>query len=188
MIYVGTPLFGTILPPVEKNRRELAEEFHVADFEVGQPTSGVRNKITTSFLESDASHILMLDADMAVSIEDVEEMLAMDVDIAGGAYKSLSQGKLFYVSQPFNTNMYFKNLPHRPLKVAMIGTGALLIRHNVFEAMKYPWFYEEWPEPSHKQLAHDHVFCRDARKAGFDIWLNPQVKFKHFKFVNVTEL
>ena len=185
MIYVGTPLFGSILPPVEKNRRELAEHFHVADFEVGQPTSDVRNKITKSFLQSQCTHMLMLDADMAVSIEGVNEMLQMDVDIAGGAYKSLSQGKLFYVAQPLNADLYFKNLPHRPLKVGMVGTGSLLVRRKVFEAMKYPWFSERFTP---KRQAHDQVFCANARKAGFDIWLNPQIKFKHFKFINVTEL
>jgi len=79
-----------------------------------------RNNAACDCLNSDATHLLILDADMVITANHIETLIDNDVDIVGGLYCKKAQGKIQWVCNA---------LPHRPtpderglLSVKHIGT------------------------------------------------------------------
>ena len=112
-----------------------------------------------------------------------------------------------------NTGAFVVNLPHgtnstkgninQPLEIANGGTGFMLIKRKVFEALadKVPSYTNDMyhavdtvrevkiikeffatsidPEEGNRLLSEDYHFCKIARKAGFKIWAAPWVNLTH---------
>ena len=74
-----------------------------------------------------------------------------------------------------------------PFKVDYTGMGWMLIERGVLESLAYPWFYSTVKTYSIENkliadfISEDVQFCEDTRKAGYDIWINPQVIVGHEK-------
>lgn len=67
-------------------------------------------------------------------------------------------------------------LPEQGLmKVFAAGTGGMLIRRRVLDAIGDPWF--QYVQGGN--LNEDLIFCRRVREAGFDIWLDVDVQMGH---------
>lgn len=64
-----------------------------------------------------------------------------------------------------------------------VGSGALLVRRRVFEALQYPWFEEGKTSPD--ALGEDLYFCSKAREAGFSIWLDVDTRIGHMTPIEV---
>ena len=71
------------------------------------------------------------------------------------------------------------------IKVEANGMGWMLVKYGVFEKMKYPYFYprkQEWPQYNWEEFVWDDVeFCLRAREAGFDVWVDPNLRIGHEK-------
>ena len=66
------------------------------------------------------------------------------------------------------------------------GMGWMLVRKNVFESLKYPWFHPrllKWKNhPNWADFCFDDVeFCLRARENGYDIFIDPGVRLGHEK-------
>jgi hypothetical protein len=84
---------------------------------------------------------------------------------------------------------------HVPQKAGVVSTGFMLLSKNIFK--EYEKFYKErkyidydntekfsyfWcgiDEETKQYLSEDYMFCLDARKIGFDIWLCPWINLTH---------
>jgi hypothetical protein len=111
-----------------------------------------RNTIAWHFLNTDASHLLFVDADQSFRPADVAKMLKADKPILGGAVpmKGINWGRvkqgavlnhpdLSKLTGIFNIN----KLPghemvraDEPFEVKHVGTGFMLIRRDVFDDLK----------------------------------------------------
>jgi GT2 family glycosyltransferase len=140
--------------------------------------------------------ILWIDSDIAWSPEDVLKLYESDKDIVSGAYL-LASGevtaykKLLGPGYTFEEVLKMKDLE----KVDGTGFGFLCVKQGVFESLSRPWFQSSWitmkdeetkEEFSFPIMGEDLSWCKRAREAGFEIWLDPTVKVIHHKTVKLT--
>jgi len=76
-----------------------------------------------------------------------------------------------------------------PLEVAMVGSGAILIRREVLEhpAMRAP-FMDVWTEEGTRMRGHDYNFCLRARAAGFGVWLDRSYVCGHLRLTELLDV
>lgn len=119
-----------------------------------------RNSLCHTFLQSDCTHMLFLDADIGYDAEDIFRMIVANVDVIGGSYpkkeinwkrvhemaklgaptETLSAVASNFVFNPLNANAEYKI--YEPNEVQEVGTGVLLIKRDVFTKMKEK--YDDW--------------------------------------------
>lgn len=150
-----------------------------------------RNEQTASFLETDHSHMMWLDADIEFSPEDVAKLWNLDADIAVAAYAMKVPGQP--LSAWHNGRMVkIDECPSEPFEVDYAGTGFMLIRRNVIETLAAQAESYEGPggrrvkalymTPVHGDVfeSEDYHLCRKAREAGFKIIMDPSVRLGHW--------
>jgi len=179
-----------------------------------------RNSLTHQFLKTHCTHMMFIDADIRFDANDIISMIAADKDIICGLYPkkeinwqqvAISAGAGVPVDQLKNhTGAMVVNLvgkegevvvpQNEPLEIVNGGTGFMLIKREVFEALK-PFvatyhndvidtaglykpdlMHEYFPvmvEDS-RLLSEDFAFCTIARRQGFQIWAAPWVRLGHY--------
>ena len=137
------------------------------------------------------THFLSIDSDMVFDPEQVKRLCGHDEDIVGGFYAK-KQEKLEYVCCA---------LPEKPeadsrglMEMKRIGTGFLMVKRRVFEAMKEKWKDTETFINSHKEevfnfypmgvvnreyVSEDWYFCDRARELGFKVYGDTEVVLGH---------
>ena len=141
-----------------------------------------RNLIATKALEDvSTEYILMIDDDMTFDHDFLMKLISHDVDIVAGlAFKRTPDyHPCVYKAKP-GTNEYIPILPNVFQEVDIVGTGGILIKRKVFEALKYPYF-ETWfdKENADKHYSVDFDFCIKAKNAGFKIFVDPEALMGH---------
>ena len=139
-----------------------------------------RNLIAMKALEDvTTSHILMIDDDMTFDHDFVMKLIAHDVDIVGGlAFKRTPD--YHPCTYRKKDDKYVPILPEVFQEVDIVGTGGILIKREVFEKLKYPYF-ETWYNKTNAEehFSVDFDFCIKAKKAGFKIFVDPDALMGH---------
>jgi hypothetical protein len=181
-----------------------------------------RNSMAYDFLKSDATHLMFIDADIGFNPADIPAMVRADKDIICGLYPKkeinwvevTAAVKRGVPPQELHqyTGAFVVNLPQgeqttsgpisEPLEIANGGTGFMLIKRKVFEALsdKVPsytndmyhavdtvreakiikeFFATSIEEESNRLLSEDYHFCKIAREAGFKVYAAPWAQFTH---------
>lgn len=160
------------------------------DFNFGRNESLVtraRNEMAGWFLKTQFQRQMWIDADIQFEPDDVAKLWNLDADIAVAAYamklpeKPLSawkNGKLVKLDE----------CPSEPFEVDYAGTGFMMIKRHVYEALvtesyqgpdgRVSAFYMT---PIHNDgfESEDYHFCRMAREAGFKIMMDPSIRLGH---------
>jgi hypothetical protein len=156
-----------------------------------------RNRIVQAFFETECTHLLCIDADLGWPPQAVLAMLDANKEFIAGVYPARGDTNTFLfrpVLNPDNTIVSEKHL----LKMEYIPAGFMLISRSLIEKMqkKFPELYYS---PKNKQVRNpesaycffdtevhegefwgeDFVFCRRARQAGAEIWVDPLIQFDH---------
>lgn len=155
-----------------------------------------RNHIVQSFWESDCTHLLCIDADLGWPPEAVLAMLNVKKEFVAGVYPARGDVDAFLFRPELNPNGSIVTEDHL-LKMQYVPAGFMLIARSVIEKMrnKHPKLYYEPkdkrnnPAPGYcffntevwegEFWGEDFVFCRKAREAGVDIWVDPLIQFNH---------
>ena len=154
----------------------------------GIPITQNRNKIVKRFLDTDADFLLMFDDDV-VPLYNPAEAVFMDKDVLGFPTRRRSGQKLewvVYAKHPVLKNKYAAidldriNSSADLLKVDAVGTGAILIKRKVLEAVKAP-FMDLFDKDGIRKLGQDLNFCQKAIKAGFEVYATPKMICEHIK-------
>lgn len=154
-----------------------------------------RNGLVADFLESDATDLLFVDADVIFKAEDVMRLLALsgDKDITAGAYPRRSKDKKFF------TDLYLTDdgkleFADGMLRVKRIGTGFMLIRRHVLETMrdKHPewrchnnvlnrdeYAIFDFQLKDGEYYGEDYTFCNRAADEGFTVHLDTDINLPH---------
>ena len=155
-----------------------------------------RNRIVQAFWESDCTHLLCVDGDLGWPFQAVLAMLDVNKEFVAGVYPARGDKKCFLFRPVTKDDGSILSENHL-LKMLYIPAGFMLISRSAIKKMrdKYPELYYEPkdkrnnPEPGYcffdtevyegEFWGEDFVFCRRAREAGIDIWVDPLIQFDH---------
>jgi hypothetical protein len=157
-----------------------------------------RNRIVEDFYRSEATHLLCIDSDLGFPAEAVLAMLNADKEFIAGVYPARSEDKTneYLIRPKLNDNSIIVQEGHL-LSAEYIPAGFMLLSRSAVQKMrdKFPELYYQ-PRMEERKDEHaylffntevyegefwgeDYVFCRRAREAGIDIWVDPLIQFDH---------
>lgn len=204
-IFIATPAYeGKVYVQYAMSLLDTCKllEMHMIQPLVRVPTCGSllvadRNRLIQMFWESGAEYMLCIDNDIGYDARVVLRLLQADKDIAGGVYPS-RDGKGFNFRPSLEEDGRIVMCQDtKLLKMEYIPAGFMLIKREVIAGMreKFPDLYYSPKDPrSDRESAYcffdtqvwegefwgeDYVFCRRAREAGFEIWVDPLIQFDH---------
>lgn len=170
-------------------------------FETGIYIDEIRNRIGVKFLESDADFLFFLDYDNGLLVNwldlFMEDFKNPDVNIVSGAYvfkndldnlvaginkEGIPPGTYFWVPRMAYLDKLVNLSKNKDARAAIYGNGCLMIRRKVLEEMHYPWWVTEYGPGLGGMMfwGEDTGFCRNAERAGFDLYLDTRIKSPHY--------
>jgi hypothetical protein len=172
-----------------------------------------RNVLTHQFLESNATHLMWIDSDIGFNATDIVSMLIADRDIVCGIYpkKEVDWARVAEAARAGAPPEELRNHaglfaikllddsadglaadPDGLLEIAAGGTGFMLIKRGVFDALSdvvpeyapderpIKEFYATTTDAeSGRLITEDYHFCALARGHGFKIYAAPWVRLGH---------
>lgn len=160
-------------------------------------------KLQKPFNGAHYDYMLWIDSDIIFTIQNFIDLLLFDKDIVSGWYPqpSMKNGSLITpVVEKMDTEYFLKNGTYQfltsqeiidkkiPFFVDYNGFGFILIKSGVFEKIEYPWFAPKLIKVNDEvseTCSEDTSFCIDARNAGFNIWVHPNVRVGHEKTITL---
>jgi len=135
--------------------------------------------------------LFWIDSDIEWEPEDFLKLYESDLDILSGLYvlDTIGTVAVNYPNDrgaPTRVNKVEFLLHSDPVEVGGVGFGFVCIKSGVFEDMKRPWFLinrVQWEEGRELKVnvGEDYSWCANASRAGFKIFVDPEVKVKHHK-------
>lgn len=154
----------------------LKGNFHLS-FQIGSDIAQNRNKLVQQSL--DYTHLLFIDSDMVFEPDTLERMLKHDKDILGLAANKRKL-PLETVVKPLDGDIT-KPIPQGLFEAESCGTGIMLIKTDVFKYLQdiaFPWFEFSYDDKG-ERVGEDVEFCRKARGAGYEIWVDSSIPVGH---------
>jgi hypothetical protein len=172
---------GTVMWMVHAARQGVFVDV-VLDFE---PLEAARNHQVRRFMESDYSHLFLLDADCIPRPQTLERLLAWKLPIVAAPHRSQKDGQRLIMALEQEGDRYKPYLPPLGLqRVDAVGGSGLMIERKVFEAVPPPAFRCVYDDTTGKlKRTEDFYFCERARAAGFDIWADFALVQQHMREV-----
>ncbi|MCK9369110.1 hypothetical protein M0R04_04080 [Candidatus Dojkabacteria bacterium] len=157
-----------------------------------------RNRLIEAFWQSNCTHVLCIDADLGWPPQAILAMLEQEKDFIAGVYPARGKQNAFTFRPSLNHDGSLITEKHL-LKMEYIPAGFLLLSRECIKKMReaYPELYynpkdsrveesggaafclfntEVWED---EFWGEDYVFCRRAREAGIEIWVDPLIQFDH---------
>jgi hypothetical protein len=163
-IFIATPMYGGLcvggytvglLNSVQEFMRNGMQLYYAHMMNESLITRA-RNTLAYDFLDTDATHLMFIDADITFNPADIISMVKADKDIICGLYpkkeinwKTVAQAVksgVEYQDLPNYTGSFVVNLVgdvaqatgdvNEPMEIDNGGTGFMLIKRNVFETLK----------------------------------------------------
>jgi hypothetical protein len=135
--------------------------------------------------------IFWIDSDIGWDIEQFQKLWQSDLDIVGGMYQTAPDGRVAVAKFDFDgmptvvREQDFILEERRYVEVFGLGFGFIAMKSGVFEKCDRPWFLMErirWPHLEFDlNVGEDYSFCVNARRNGFKVYLDSEVKVKHHK-------
>jgi len=143
----------------------------------------------------DFTHLFFTEMDMILPHDCIVKLLALDKDMASGVYflrndlqigrgqpclyKKATAVEARRQAQKASTYMHtpITLFPQdKPFQVDCAGFGCVLFKRHVFEKLPYPWFDLKAGAEDKIGYGSDMYFYTHARKAGFELWVDPTVQ------------
>lgn len=201
-VFIATPCYSSQVHvpyaiALSETCTELASHDIASEIKIhcaGSLLVAERNRLVKSFLESNSTHMLCVDSDLGWPRIAVRAMLSYDVDFVAGVYPT-RQENLFLFRPILNPDKSILKSEKNLLGMEYIPAGFMLIKRCAIEKMieKNPELYFKPKDPKLPDgyalfdtevrdgefWGEDYVFCRRAREAGIQIWVDPMIEFDH---------
>lgn len=154
-----------------------------------------RNYLVEKFLESECEYFLSIDTDIEWFPEQVDMLMAHDKDIVSGLYRSRGEKGVIF---PVYLKLLDDGTYVRPdwsevegvtelMPIASVGMGFCLIKREVLSTLGTTtlWPFAEILSPIGTYQGEDTTFSDRAKAAGFECYLDPNVKLVHTKLLPV---
>ena len=155
-----------------------------------------RNRLIEAFWQSNCTHVLCVDSDLGWPPEAIIAMLQQNKDFIAGVYPARAEENSFLFRPILNDNGSLFQENHL-LKMNYIPAGFMILSRKCIEKMinHFPELYFKPKDIRDKSgegyalfntevyegefWGEDYVFCRRAREAGIEIWVDPLIQFNH---------
>ena len=212
-VFFATPCYGGLVTDqfflsIFKASQELVRHgitFRLTTLRNESLVTRARNILSAMFLDSGATHLFFIDADIEFEPESVIRMLAMDKDIIAGAYPKkalpVQYAMNFKYTDPVKKQIRVEN---GAVEVWDASTGFFCIKREVFEKMMVAYPHLHYKNDSNidpklqkycyalfdtmldadengdnRYLSEDYTFCRLWQRLGGEIWMDPNTKLNH---------
>jgi len=149
-------------------------------------THEARNALARQAIDEGYTHLCMIDSDHVFDKDVIHRLLLWQKDIVGvRAYRRISPHYpcVFIKKEglPDTEAMIPVNVVDSGLLITdAIGFGIILISVEVLKKLTYPYFY-------FSKTGEDINFCREAREAGFKVYVDTDVEIGHVTSVIIRE-
>lgn len=170
-----------------ENRREMKFSLGILPGEIF--VGHGRNRLTQIFLESTATHMLMLDTDIAFKPKHVFRMLDFDVDVVGGSYSY----RKFPPERVGDLDADFPEGINGFRRATVVPAGFMLIKHEAIEKMvkvfpdqryvddgkMYDGLWNTCFDQNSRMMGEDTTFCARVLASGLEVWVDLESKVSH---------
>ena len=187
-------MISTVIPAMQRTKNvELLWEHPGKTW--ANPISSNRNMIVKRFLETDCTHLLMIDDDV-VPLHNPCEMVFIDRDVVASPALVRSSGQMLnwtaYIPHSGGRGYSALDLDVvddmiEVLEVAVVGTGCILVKREVLENIDQP-FHSEFGEYGIQIYGTDFAFCRRVTDAGYKVYTMVHRRCEHFKIVGLADI
>lgn len=191
-ITIGIPTNRGIKGKTAKCLLELVSrgehDFHIVVADEGFTTAQNRIYIAMQALKNKSDWVFMVDDDMTFGASILDDLLATEKEIIGVN----SYSRVFPLSttvalmdeqgnykDPSKHPAWELKVPYDVFECFAIGTGIILIKTEVFEKIKKPWFKFDMHEDGYMIEGEDAWFCSQAKKKGYKIWCDGTQEIGH---------
>lgn len=136
----------------------------------GYNTAENRNYIASYAYKTCCTHWMMVDDDMIYEPNTINKLVAHDLDIVGGMYKTKYEKQEYVLEGEIKDELF---------ECKGIGGGLLLIKTDVFKKVPQPWFGYKWFDNGMVKMSNDWYFCEKAIKHNYKVWCDPDVRADH---------
>ncbi len=150
---------------------------NIVDFLIykGCDIVSARTWLVQQAIKNGATHLLFVDTDMHFPPDTIQKLVAHKKEIVSVDYnrrKFPLESVLTQLteSEASETNLY---------RVAVAGTGLMLIDLSIFDKIGKPWFSFGRGSEGQLTLGEDAWLCYTARDAGYDVWVDPTIRVGH---------
>jgi len=157
----------------------------------------VRNRAITEFLHSPTfkkkTHLFFLDSDTCpVNDFAIERLLSFGKDVIAGITPIVrvdNDIQCMWSAQKDDEYYGWDDLPKTLFKADRIGGTTLLLSRKVLEKLEPPYQITEYNDNmTNVKLSEDYYFSDKIKKAGFDIWVDPDTVCHHYHMFNLLEI
>ena len=163
-------------------------DFHILVASRGYTIAENRNYCVVQAQRNDSDYLLFVDDDMTFPDHTLISLLEHKKEIVGvNSYSrclppsstvGLMDEKGNY-KHPDKYPDFEMKIPNELFKAYFVGTGIMLIDMKVFEKIEKPYFAFTTYENGQVKNGEDGTFCDKARKAGTDVWCDPNIDIGH---------
>lgn len=135
-----------------------------------------RRVLVEAALDGKCDRLLFLDTDMVFPPDLIPRMVAADKDVVACNCVTRS------IPVRFNTLKRQGGPRGKPLattkessgleKVDRCGTGIMMVKMEVFDKVKKPWFMVTWNPKTNAEIGEDYWFCTQVDLAGYEQWID----------------
>lgn len=152
------------------------------------------NSAAAALLASKHDWLFLLNDDQVYNSATLTRLLAHQKPVVTGitTLRMFPFAPAIYGPQQSNgwpTPIYLTKGMQGLLPISYCGDHSLLIRRDVIEAMKRPWWAhssDRWPSP--ERVQHDVVFCDGVRDAGFEILCDLDTPIGHLAVMPIVPM
>lgn len=159
------------------------------------PVDNARNEIVREFLKSDCTHLLFIDADTVPPDNTIERLLRVNQPIVSAITPIIEHDEARADS---DSNGFYKKwnaVDERTgthvkpntgvLPIIGAGSSCILVKREVYERMKEPWYRFLYEDDNHKpcEVGEDIAFVAKAKGMGFNCYAETSVICAHKKAI-----
>ncbi|MCP4569988.1 MAG: hypothetical protein GY841_20600 [FCB group bacterium] len=194
-VLLAVPVGGMIEPETSLAIAKMTRHPLITYISVkGSPIDQVRNDLVRIFLKNPQfTHLMMMDSDVVPPDGIVDMLLGCDSAMATGIVPICLKGAIVsnvVVKAVGDTEIFMTDWRDRdePFEVIGAGAGCIMIKRDVFKAIRWPWFKHVEKRKAGDRIGEDIYFSRKAAKHGYRYKANPKALCDHIKKMGLLKI